>query len=101
MRKILIAAVASLVLLGVLKHHGRAPVHPGPGVLAPAAPEQVDLDHGAQLQKGDTTLTTRAHFDITARVLEMFGRLGLRTREPLFTKALDFVWKEQAEDHCW
>jgi hypothetical protein len=69
MRKLLIVAVASLVLLGVLKHRERAAVHPGPGVLAAAAPVQVDLDHGAQLQKGDTTLTTRAHFDITARVL--------------------------------
>ena len=69
MRKLLIVAVASLVLLGVLKHRERAAVQPGPGVLAAAAPEQVDLDHGAQLQKGDTTLTTRAHFDITARVL--------------------------------
>jgi hypothetical protein len=38
-------------------------------VLAAEAPVQVDLDHGARLQKGDTTLTTRAHFDITARVL--------------------------------
>ncbi|MGS1120179.1 hypothetical protein [Rhodanobacter sp. UC4436_H3] len=69
MRKLLIVAAASLVLLGVLKHRERATVHPGPGVLAAAAPAQVDLDHGAQLQKGDTTLTTRAHFDITARVL--------------------------------
>jgi hypothetical protein len=69
MRKLLIVAVASLVLLGVLKHRQHTAVDPGPGVLAAAAPEQVDLDHGAQLQKGDTTLTTRARFDITARVL--------------------------------
>jgi len=68
MRKLLIVAAAAL-LLGVLKHREHAAVHPGPGVLAAAAPEQVDLDHGAQLQKGDTMLTTRAHFDITARVL--------------------------------
>ncbi len=32
-------------------------------------PEQVDLDDGAKLQRGNVTLTTRAHFDITARVL--------------------------------
>ncbi|WP_223250737.1 hypothetical protein [Rhodanobacter denitrificans] len=38
-------------------------------MLAPDAPEQVDLDDGAKLQRGDVTLTTRAHFDITARVL--------------------------------
>ena len=38
-------------------------------MLAPDAPLQVDLDHGAQLQQGKVTLSTRAHVDITARVL--------------------------------
>ena len=69
MRKLLLVAAASLVLLGVLRHRQHTAVQPGPGVLAATAPVQIDLDHGAQLQKGDTTLTTRAHFDITARVL--------------------------------
>ena len=69
MRKLLLVAAALLVLLGVLRHGRHSPVHPGPGVLAAAAPVQVDLDHGARLQRGDTTLATRAHFDITARVL--------------------------------
>ncbi len=69
MRKLLIIAAALLVVLGVLKHRQHSTVHPGPGVLVAAAPEQVDLDHGAQLQQGNTTLATRAHFDITARVL--------------------------------
>ncbi len=69
MRKLLIAAAALLVLLGVLKHRQHSAVDPGPGVLAAEAPAQVDLHHGARLQKGDTTLATRAHFDVTARVL--------------------------------
>ena len=69
MRKLLVAAAALLLLLVVLKHQQHGTVHPGPGVLAAEAPVQVDLDHGVQLQKGDTTLATRAHFDITARVL--------------------------------
>jgi hypothetical protein len=69
MRKLLILAAALLLVLGVLKHRRHSAVQPGPGVLAAEAPIQVDLDHGARLQKGDTTLTTRAHFDITARVL--------------------------------
>ena len=69
MRKLLIAAAALLLLLVVLKHHQHGVVHPGPGVLAAEAPIQIDLDHGAQLQKDNTTLATRAHFDITARVL--------------------------------
>ncbi len=69
MRKLLIVAAAVLVLLGVLKHRQHSTVHPGPGVLAAAAPVQVNLRHGAELQKDNTTLATRAHFDITARVL--------------------------------
>lgn len=69
MRKLLIAAALLLVLLGVLTHRQHRSVQPEPGVLAAEPPAQVDLDHGAQLQRGDVTLTTRAHFDITARVL--------------------------------
>ena len=45
------------------------PLHVPPGVIAPSPPEQVDLDHGALLQRGDVTLTTRARVDIIARVL--------------------------------
>lgn len=69
MRKLVVAATVLLVLLGVLLHRQHRPLQPESGVLAAGAPVQVDLDHGAQLQRGDVTLTTRAHFDITARVL--------------------------------
>jgi len=69
MRKLLLGVILLLVLLGAMSHWRHRPLHPQPGVLAPDVPEQVDLDHGAQLQRGDVTLTTRAHFDITARVL--------------------------------
>jgi hypothetical protein len=69
MRKLLLGAALLLVLLGAMSHWRHRSLHPLPGVLAAEAPEQVDLDHGAQLQRGDVTLTTRAQFDITARVL--------------------------------
>ncbi|MEO8780055.1 MAG: hypothetical protein ABI389_15480 [Rhodanobacter sp.] len=69
MRKLLITAAVLLALLGVLKHCEHSAVHPGPGVLAAEAPAQVNLRHGTQLHKDNTTLATRAHFDITARVL--------------------------------
>jgi hypothetical protein len=69
MRKLLIGAVLLLVVIGAMSHWRHRPLHPPPGVLAAGVPEQVDLDHGAELQRGDVTLTTRAHFDITARVL--------------------------------
>jgi len=39
--------------------------------------------------------------DITARVLEMYGRLGVRGGDPMFERALRFVWDEQEADHCW
>lgn len=39
--------------------------------------------------------------DITARTLEMFGRLGLSSSEEMFLKAIDFVWSEQENDHSW
>lgn len=39
--------------------------------------------------------------DITARVLEMFGRLGFDPDHPSMQRALEFVWREQERDHCW
>lgn len=54
---------------GALHWWRHRPLAQAPGVLAPAAPEQVDLDQGTRLQRGDVTLTTRAHFELTARVL--------------------------------
>jgi hypothetical protein len=63
--------VALALLLGWAALHGwsRRAMHPAPGVLAPDAPEQIDLAQGSQLQRGDVVLTTRAHFSVTARVL--------------------------------
>lgn len=39
--------------------------------------------------------------DITARVMEMIGRLGLWTNHPALQRALNFVWQNQEPDHCW
>lgn len=69
MSKLLLCAAVLLVLCFMLAHRHDRLATPAPGVLAPLAPEQVDLAHGATLQQGDVTLATRAHFDITARVL--------------------------------
>ena len=67
-RLVLFAALL-LALWGAASWWRGRPLQVPPGVVAPDPPEQVDLDHGAQLQQGDVTLTTRAHFDLTARVL--------------------------------
>ncbi|WP_426702246.1 hypothetical protein ACPPVV_04340 [Rhodanobacter sp. Col0626] len=69
MRQLLLVAALLLLLLGAMMHWRHRPLHAVPGVLAANVPEQVDLDHGNQLQRGNVTLATRAHFDLTARVL--------------------------------
>lgn len=43
--------------------------------------------------------------DLTARMLEMFGRIGVDPRHPVVQpcvdRALDFVWQDQDEDGAW
>ncbi len=39
--------------------------------------------------------------DLTARVLEMLSALGLRENHALAQRAIDFLWKNQEQDHCW
>lgn len=39
--------------------------------------------------------------DITARVLESFAAVGIRTDSEVHKKALDFIWQDQQPDHCW
>ncbi|NKJ21662.1 hypothetical protein [Dyella sp. SG609] len=60
-----------LVLLGLVALHWsrQRPSVPAAGVLAPAAPIQDDIANGTVLQRGDVSLLTRAHFELTARVL--------------------------------
>jgi hypothetical protein len=45
------------------------PVHPADGPIAPAEPLQKDLDRSAPVVHGRWTLTPRASYDITARIL--------------------------------
>lgn len=68
---------------------------------------------GAFDRDNDRELLTRVPFadhnamidpptaDITARTLEMFGRLGVDPDHPSIRRALEFVWSEQEPDHCW
>jgi hypothetical protein len=64
-----------IVVLGALLytiywwHTHNASLNPPPGVLAPRAPRQIDIENGASLQHGDFTLRPRARFELTARVL--------------------------------
>jgi hypothetical protein len=44
-------------------------VHPPDGILAASDPQQTDLASGDKLQIGHWTLTMRAHYQVTARIL--------------------------------
>ncbi|MGN2242490.1 hypothetical protein ACFWZU_03150 [Frateuria sp. GZRR33] len=69
MQRLLWLGLFVLLGWGALGWWQQRPLHPPPGVLAAQAPEQVNLDDGALLQRGDTVLRTRAHIALTARVL--------------------------------
>lgn len=63
----ILAAALVLILLAV---HARHSTHvQGPGVLAPATPEQHDLDHAASFPDGMFSIKPLADFSLTARVL--------------------------------
>jgi hypothetical protein len=66
----LLPVVAVLLIgAGALHHWRHRDVVQPPGVLAPDAPQQVNLDDGATLRRDDISLATRAHIELTARVL--------------------------------
>ncbi|OOG63971.1 hypothetical protein B0E46_08555 [Rhodanobacter sp. B04] len=69
MRKFIVAIALLLVLWGGASWWRHRPLQQPPGVLAPDEPEQDDIENGAKLQRGDVTLSTRARFILTARVL--------------------------------
>ncbi len=39
--------------------------------------------------------------DLTARMLEMYGKLAVPPEHPAMQRAIDFVWTDQESDHCW
>jgi len=39
--------------------------------------------------------------DITARTLEMYGRLGVGMHHETLRRAIEFVWQDQQYDHSW
>jgi hypothetical protein len=70
MRRWLIAVVVLMLGWGALSTWRHREVKQPPGVLAPDAPLQENLaDDAPLLQRGDVTLTPRAYFVVTARVL--------------------------------
>jgi squalene-hopene/tetraprenyl-beta-curcumene cyclase len=39
--------------------------------------------------------------DVTGHVIEMYGRLGHTSADPLVAKGLDYIWREQESDGAW
>jgi hypothetical protein len=65
-------ALVALIVGGLWQvgHQWRLrPVHPPDGLLAPDDPQQSNLQHAATIAFGRWTLTPRADYDITARIL--------------------------------
>lgn len=69
MRRLVLIGAVLLALWGAVQWWHRRPIHAADGTLAPGVPEQVDLPDAAVLTRGTFSLRTRAHFDVTARVL--------------------------------
>ena len=65
LKSILFACIA----WGAWHWYVNRPVHPADGVLAEAEPRQTDVADGEKIQVGRWTLTVRANYQVTARVL--------------------------------
>lgn len=66
---ILKVLLLTYVLWGAANWYAGRPLRQPDGVLAPDEPQQVDIGHGDNIQMGRWTLTVRASYRLTARVL--------------------------------
>jgi hypothetical protein len=68
---ILAVLLAGYVGWGAWHWFVNRPVHPPEGILAPGDPVQIDVPAGARERIGKWTLTVRAHYTVTARILSV------------------------------
>jgi hypothetical protein len=68
-RSVIWGALVAIALWQCSSQWRLRPVHPPDGALAPQEPLQTDLEDAQPLVHGRWTLTPRAHYDITARIL--------------------------------
>jgi hypothetical protein len=66
---ILKVIVGLYIVWGASHWYAGRPLHAPDGVLAEGEPQQIDVPNGATLQMGRWTLTVRATYQVTARVL--------------------------------
>ncbi len=73
------------------------PVHPPDGVLAPAEPQQLDVSASTKRQVSRWTLTVRAHYQITARILSV-ERYRFDALAPLIPEDLALGWGPMSDN---
>jgi hypothetical protein len=66
---VLKAIALAYIAWGAWHWYSDRPFHPPDGILAAGDPQQTDLTSGDKLQVGRWTLTVRAHYQVTARIL--------------------------------
>lgn len=69
LRSALLAALVVATLYNGWQRFEARPVHPGDGVLAPDDPLQTSMEGLTPIRHGHWTLTPRAHYALTARIL--------------------------------
>jgi hypothetical protein len=65
------AALLVYIGWGAWQWYSNRPFHPPDGVLAAGDPQQANLADGDKVQFGHWTLTLRAHYQVTARILSL------------------------------
>jgi hypothetical protein len=68
-RRVLLGVLVIGALWNLWRQFELRPVHPADGPVAPTEPLQTDLDRMFTARHGRWTLTPRAHYEITARIL--------------------------------
>lgn len=68
-RRVLLGVLVIGALWNLWRQFELRPVHPADGPVAPTEPLQTDLDRIFTSRHGRWTLTPRAHYEITARIL--------------------------------
>jgi hypothetical protein len=66
---VLKAILLGYIAWGAWQWYSDRPFHPPDGILAAGDPQQTELTSGDKLQVGHWTLTARAHYQVTARIL--------------------------------
>jgi len=74
------------------------PFHPQDGVLAGADPQQSDVQNGDKIRLGHWTLTVRAHYRITARILG-HERYRFDSLSDLIPDDLALGWGAMSDNH--